>query len=47
MPHYVTKDTAIEAADASAYADQFARTRTILLVGVGGQGTILPTTSSR
>ena len=41
MPHYVTKDTAIEAADASAYADQFARTRTILLVGVGGQGTIL------
>ena len=41
MPHYVTKDTAIEAADASAYADEFARTRTILLVGVGGQGTIL------
>lgn len=41
MPHYVTKDTAIEAADASAYADQFQKTRTILLVGVGGQGTIL------
>lgn len=41
MPHYVTQDTAIETVDASAYAADFEKTRTILLVGVGGQGTIL------
>jgi indolepyruvate ferredoxin oxidoreductase beta subunit len=41
MPHYVTQDTSIEVADASAYAAEFEETKTILLVGVGGQGTIL------
>jgi len=41
MPHYVTKDTSVSVREDSPYAEEFERTRTILLAGVGGQGTIL------